>query len=96
MKTETNTGGISPALGLNESTLWPIPESAARIKDIHQLLVLSTQFTRKYHYGKEIIHLVHGLPTMTSKIHLSDYNSSISEEHLVMRHDHFGGGNLQM
>jgi len=52
-------------------------------------MVLSTQFTRKYHYRKDIICSIHGLCNMTSKIHLSDYNSSISEVHSVMREDHF-------
>jgi hypothetical protein len=47
MKKKTQTGGISPALGLNESTLWPIPQSAATIKGTHHPMVLSTQFTCK-------------------------------------------------
>jgi hypothetical protein len=51
MKKETKTG----ALGLNESALWPIPYSAATIKDTHHPMVLSTQITHKYDYGKDII-----------------------------------------
>jgi len=58
------------------------------IKDTHHPMVLSTQFTCKYPYEKDIICSVHGLCTMTSKTHLSDYNSSISEVHLVMKQDH--------
>ena len=55
MKKETKTGGISPALGLNESTLWPIPKSVAMVKDTRHPMVFSTQFTHMYCYGKNVI-----------------------------------------